>query len=229
MRRPGVQALAFLLAWVLWITPGRAGNTVVVWDFENNTVGPMRDIQAAEPLARILPEVLLSNLGRHPEIPILERVRLREILEELKLGTSGLSDEETRLRLGRIFGAKAMVFGEYVTLAGLVRADIRLVEVETGKILFSEPLLGDEGTVLDGTQACADKIARFLLDDAGSPDAGKRFPADLWNLYNKGLQHMDRKEFELAIDVFKNLLVRHPDFKPAERQLKLSLERLARH
>jgi curli biogenesis system outer membrane secretion channel CsgG len=218
------------LLWVAWIqTAGAAGGTVVIWDFDNNTVGPMHTIQAAEPLSRLLPEVLLAHLSKLPDVTVVERVRLREILEELKLGTSQLSSEETRLRLGKILGARNMVFGEFVLLAGMVRADIRLVEVETGRILISEPIFGTEQSIIDGTQVSAENLARQIAPTQGQSGPVTHFPADAWSLYNQGLVLMDRKSFDAAADSFHQLLKRHPGFSPAQRQLMLALERAARN
>lgn len=228
-----IRFLSGLLGCLFWVvatqTASAAGNTVVVWDFDNNTVGPLKTIQAAEPLSRLLPEVLLANLSRLPEVSVVERLRLREILEELKLGASDLSSDETRLRLGKILGAKKMVFGEYVLLAGMVRADIRLVEVETARILLSEPIFGDEQTIFEGTQASAEKIARHIAPSTQETSTVGHFPAEAWSLFNQGLASMDRKAFDEAVEAFRQLLGRYPDFSPAERQLVTALERAARH
>ena len=56
-------------------------------------------------------------------------------MEELKLGSSSLADEDTRLKLGRLSGARLMVFGGYQIIGSRMRLDLRLVEVETGKII----------------------------------------------------------------------------------------------
>jgi len=66
---------------------------------------------------------------------VVERQRLLFLLEELHLGSGVLADESTRLRLGRLCGARWMVFGGYQTIGGQARVDLRLVEVETGKVL----------------------------------------------------------------------------------------------
>jgi len=65
---------------------------------------------------------------------VVERKRLVLALEELRLGTTSLVDEATRLRLGKIVGARWMIFGGYMVVAGKMRLDLRLVEVETGKV-----------------------------------------------------------------------------------------------
>jgi len=58
------------------------------------------------------------------------------LLKELSLDTSLLVDERTRLKLGKIVGAKLMVFGGIIEIVyDRMMIHLRLVEVETGKIL----------------------------------------------------------------------------------------------
>ena len=44
-------------------------------------------------------------------------------------------DEDTRLRIGQICGARFMVFGGYFVHRQMMRLDLRLVEVETGRVV----------------------------------------------------------------------------------------------
>ena len=206
----------------------RALETVALWDFDNNTVGPMAAIQAVEPLKRILPEALLARLSQAPGLRLIERARLREILEEQKLGSSALADQETRLRLGRILGAGNMIFGEYLALGPAIRVDVRLVDVETGRILFSEPVIGDAREVIAGMADIADRLAR-RHGRSPAPNRGEALidPA-VWAIYETGLRQMEEKRYDQAIESFKQALTRSPRFTPAERQIALALERLAR-
>lgn len=106
------------------------GRTVAVWNVENLTPdeGPP---DLGEHLAARVHEAIQKK-GEHK---IVERERLLLALEELNLGTTSLVDESTQLQLGRMVGAQLMVFGGYQVIAGQMRLDLRLVEVETGRIL----------------------------------------------------------------------------------------------
>jgi len=46
-----------------------------------------------------------------------------------------LADKAAGLRIGRLVGARLMLFGAYQVVASQMRLDLRLVEVETGKVL----------------------------------------------------------------------------------------------
>jgi len=85
-------------------------------------------------LGEILSGQIIETLKKKGNYLVVERRRLLLALEELRLGTTALADESTRLRLGRLVGARWMIFGGYLTVGGEMRLDLRLVEVETGKV-----------------------------------------------------------------------------------------------
>jgi len=104
---------------------------VAVWDLED--LGP--EGSALPGLGEALAGRVIQVLDVEGGYQVIERERLVRILEELNLGSGELADEETRLRLGRIAGAQRMVFGSYLVIEGTARIDLRLVEVETGRVL----------------------------------------------------------------------------------------------
>ena len=103
---------------------------LAVWDMEDlSPAGSRLDI--GELLSARVVEVM-KNRG---DYTVVERERLVRVLEELRIGSSSLADEQTRLRVGKLVGAQFMVFGGYLVIGGKMRLDLRLVEVETGKVL----------------------------------------------------------------------------------------------
>jgi curli biogenesis system outer membrane secretion channel CsgG len=103
---------------------------IAVWDFDNLT--PSANNQ--HDLGEFLSSQVIEALKERGDIYIVERERLLLALEELNLGTTSLVDEGTRLKLGRLSGAQMMVFGSYQVIGDQMRLDLRLVEVETGKV-----------------------------------------------------------------------------------------------
>jgi curli biogenesis system outer membrane secretion channel CsgG len=105
--------------------------TVAVWDLDNlnpaETTGPdMGELLAAE---------VIETLKESGAFEVVERERLILVLEELNLSSSSVADESSRLKVGRIVGARFMVFGSYFVLGDMMRLDLRMVEVETGHIV----------------------------------------------------------------------------------------------
>jgi curli biogenesis system outer membrane secretion channel CsgG len=107
------------------------GSSVAVWDFEY--LGP--EPNAHQNLSEVLSAKVIETFEESGRYEIVEREQLLLALEELQIGSSSLADESTRLRIGRIVGAKYMVFGTYFVLNESMRIDLRLVEVETGSVV----------------------------------------------------------------------------------------------
>lgn len=106
--------------------------TIAVWNLDNLTPGAD---QARLDLGEILAGRVMETIKASGKATVVERQRLLLALEELNLGASPLVDQDTRLDVGKMLGARFMVFGAYQVIAGTMRLDLRLVEVETGKIV----------------------------------------------------------------------------------------------
>jgi len=106
------------------------GATIAVWDFED--ASPL--VRAKPDLGEILSAKVIETLKGKEGLIVVERERLLLALEELHLGTTALVDETTRLELGKLVGAQLMIFGSYLFIGDVMRLDLRLVEVETGRI-----------------------------------------------------------------------------------------------
>jgi TolB-like protein len=112
--------------------PPAARPTVAVLLFD--TGGKQADL---EPLREGLAQMLITDLAERPEIRVVERTRLEAIMDEQRLARSGKVDGASAARLGKLLGARALVLGSFFELAGTLRVDARVVEVETGRVVRS--------------------------------------------------------------------------------------------
>lgn len=64
-------------------------------------------------LSKGLTAMLISDLSKVPGVKVLERAKLQKLLDELKLSASGLVDEKTALRTGRMMKAEKIMIGDY--------------------------------------------------------------------------------------------------------------------
>jgi curli biogenesis system outer membrane secretion channel CsgG len=120
------------LSLVISCTSGinNAVQSVAVWDIDN--LSP----EGASPsdLGELLSIEVIKAIQESGRYSVIERERLFMALEELNLGSTALVDENTRLKLGQISSAQLMVFGGYQVIGDTMRLDLRLVDVETGRI-----------------------------------------------------------------------------------------------
>jgi len=100
-----------------WRVSRRWGeNAVAVFDLENMT--------PHEPATANMGELLFGqviDVLKEAKHIVVERERLILALEELKLGSGALADPSTRLQVGKIVGARCMVFGTYMLISGIMR------------------------------------------------------------------------------------------------------------
>lgn len=121
----------FALACVTSPPPQEKGLTIAIWDLDD-----LSPVTNGRPhLGELLTSQVIEGLKKKGQYTIVERERLLLVLEEQRLGTTSLVDESTRLKLGRLLGARRMIFGGYQVIGAQMRLDLRLLDVESGKVL----------------------------------------------------------------------------------------------
>ena len=103
---------------------------IAVWDLEDLSPLGIAQMDLGNLLSARIMETVQQAGGT-----VVEREKLEIALRELNLGSSSLADTSTRLRIGRIAGARLMIFGAYQVVADQMRLDLRIVDVETGRII----------------------------------------------------------------------------------------------
>ena len=110
-----------------WTSPVMA---VTVLPFQDNTL----DIQNS----RIgFDSVLQHELNRALQskgIEVVERALLDKVMAELKLGSSELADQDTQIKLGKIFAARLMVSGVLNNAGTAINAGVRAIDTETTRL-----------------------------------------------------------------------------------------------
>jgi TolB-like protein len=86
----------------------KAKNTIAVLNFQNKTNQPDLD-----PLQKGLALMLITDLSKVPSLQVIERVRIQALVEEMGLGVSGLVEQGTAPRAGKLLGAKWLVGGNF--------------------------------------------------------------------------------------------------------------------
>ena len=137
------------------------GSIVAVWNIEDLSL-----IKSNEPdLGEFIAATIIETLEKKCDFKMVEREKLLLTLKELSLGSGQLASENSRLRIGKILGAKLMVFGAYQLIGQIIRLDLRLVDVEQGVVVNAASSEADAKN-LDARIKGAEKAAVALC--AGS-------------------------------------------------------------
>lgn len=137
-----IQPLAFAAVLCLLAGLGLSGcgttkalekrpSTIAVWDLDNLNPAELDGFNLGELLAAKVMEILEPS----NQWVLVERKELILALEEQNLGASAAVSEETRLRIGRLLGANFMVFGSYMKFMEALQVNLRIVDVQTGRII----------------------------------------------------------------------------------------------
>lgn len=111
---------------------------IAVLDFEPEN----KDLGA---IAQQVTELLISGLSTRPNLILVERQQLGEVLSEIELGISGTVQPDTAARIGRLIGAKTLVTGRLFSSGDDLVAIARMIGTETSRVYAeSVTLAADE-------------------------------------------------------------------------------------
>ena len=131
--------------------------SIAVWDLED--LSPLEIAQMD--LGNLLSARIIETVQQAGGYTVVEREKLEIALRELNLGSSALADPSTQLRIGRIAGARLMIFGAYQVVADQMRLDLRIVDVESGRIIKTAEKTtggGDISGWLKAAEAAANEL-----------------------------------------------------------------------
>jgi len=85
----------------------------------------------------IVAEWITTALNKTGAFEVYERLSLSTLMEEHKLGMSGLMDETTIAEIGRIRGVQAIITGSVIKFGDIISVTAKVIDVETAKIMRS--------------------------------------------------------------------------------------------
>jgi TolB-like protein len=113
-------------------------STVAVLYFRN--MGKKKEL---DPIQKGLADMIITDLSKVKRLKVVERVRMQKMIEEMGLGQTGLVDEATSPRMGKLVGASKLIQGSFADLAKeSVRLDAGVVQVKPGKEIKPQKIQG---------------------------------------------------------------------------------------
>jgi TolB-like protein len=205
------------------------GPTVAVLYFDYSG-----ESEEMEVLRKGLAQMLVSDLSGLSGLRVVERERLEAVLAELELQKSRKIDPTTAAKIGKLLGARYLVLGSYFELMGTLRADARVVEVETGRILRSFGVHGKPGDFLELEQKLGVQIGEVLTAradvkpeppevrrtaQARRPKPPTRLSTTTAVRYSRALDAKDKGDVATAKKELAAVVAEQPDFQLASAAL----------
>ncbi len=113
------------------ILDGRIGSPLAVLEF--GVSGASSGESAAAYFENALSEALLKN-----RIELVERKKMGEVMKEIALSGSGMVDSAQMVQVGQLSGALAVVAGNVFLAESGGKYQIRIVDIETGRVVWQE-------------------------------------------------------------------------------------------
>ncbi len=131
--------IAFLIVLSFFISIPFAGNA----DFKRTKIAVLDfDLKGAgfetEDMGAIVAEWFITAFVKDGRFDVIERGLLKKILNEQKLGMSGILDETTATKIGKLLGVKIIISGSVLKLQNILEINARIIDVETASIIAAE-------------------------------------------------------------------------------------------
>ncbi len=88
-----------------------------------------------EDMGRAAGNFMESRLSSSASLTLIERARVADIVKELELQKSGLVDESSAVKVGKLLGAALVITGNIDRAGSDLVVSARVIDVETGEIL----------------------------------------------------------------------------------------------
>lgn len=167
--------------------------------------------------------MMITDLSKVKSLKLVERIKLQALLQEMKLGQSGLVDKNTAPRFGRLAGAEKLVIGTIGIES--IQVTNSLASTTEKKVIGSFSLKKQEKEFFQLEKEVVLNILN-LLKVRLSPDQEKEIrPYHTQNVkaflhYGQGLIYFDERDFGSARKYFEMAVQQDPNFSLAKMALE---------
>lgn len=188
------------------------------------------DIQSGDADAQFLRKGLLQMVttdlvAQDPQVRVVDRDRLEEIIAEQKLQSGKGFDQSTAVKLGQLLGANYLVSGTVLASKGNVMFMAQARSVELGQVLWATKVSGPNEDVFDAEQKLVagliealSKAEKFPPPEPVKHAAGK-VPVKTLQKYGAALDALDKKDKAGAKAKLQEVVKEQPDFVLASLDL----------
>ncbi len=176
-------------------------------------------------LERGIPGMLVSELSLQPDARLVDRRQTQRVFHQQHLAQSRHVNAATAANIGRLVGARYVVFGTFVDLYGKFRVDARIVDVETSEIIHVATASNDRENLFRIVQEIAQKVLADLefpplSGEIEAARTGRNVPTDAVTLYGRALWYQDQDEPSRAVEFYRRALEVFPDYTEAQEGLR---------
>lgn len=181
---------------------------------------PAGDGSQTAPLGKGLAEMIMTDLSQIEGLAVVERIRVQALMDEINLAQTGLMDESTSPKFGKMLGAGKMVHGTF-TMSG-TNLNLDVIYADVIRQNYSDPLTFSD-RLKNMFLLQKDLVFRIIdeMDILLTPEQRTRIqhvPTDnlqAFMAYCMGLEMEDRGQYQDALRYYKKAMELDPNFDMA--------------
>jgi tetratricopeptide (TPR) repeat protein len=187
----------------------------------------LSDDKEWEPLQKGLADLVITDLAQAKELKIVERMKLDQLVSEIGLSASGLTDPNNSFRLGKLVGARNLVKGSFLIMSDRkMTLDAGLYSVQNSGAPSS---YSEDGNLSRLFQMEKGLVLR-IIDSFGitlTPQQKEQIlqiptqNLDAFLNYCRGLDALDANNYKSAMVQFEEAYRLDPNFQKAKDWLIL--------
>jgi serine/threonine protein kinase/Tfp pilus assembly protein PilF len=237
---PALAVAALVIAAVIFIlrpwsqkaavSAPKIENSIAVISFQNQTGDSAFDY-----LQRAIPDLLITSLERRGELYVATWERMLDLLVQMGRKDVEVIDRDLGFDLCRMEGIEAIVVGSYIKAGETFATDVKVLDVETKRILRSASSKGEGASSIINSQI--DELTREIIEGFGlaRTDSGatELSMADVttssmeaYRYYLEGMENLRKLYDEDAKISFEKAIELDPDFALAYHDLANTHARL---
>ncbi|MDA3938228.1 MAG: hypothetical protein PF693_02820 [Spirochaetia bacterium] len=166
-------------------------------------------------------EMISVELQKSPGVDLVEREQREQILEEMNIYLSGISDSETHVEPGKLMIARFIVFGEIIYMDKDVFISLRMIDVESGKVVWNQKITEKLSKYDYISGYFASSILEFLSAEVSNTtmtkvEVKKEKSEDAVIAFSNAVDYYDKKEMEKARKELSITIKIDPESEAAE-------------
>lgn len=184
---------------------------VVVLPFTNSTGQKQFDA-----LSEGFADLLITSLSQYPEIVLVERDHLPQMLKEFENQLQGALSNNQPINIGQTLGADRLITGGLTLIDSKLIVHAHVFDVETTQLLFSDKVVGTINTIDATREELAKKIVSEIKETHVSNGNVLIDPHPEVTLhFIRGLGYYYGNLFDHAIAEFMQVLYFEPNYAEA--------------
>jgi TolB-like protein len=164
--------------------------------------------------------MITTEMMRNPRVIMVERDQIQRLIGEQKLALSGMIDPAAVIQVGKLLGAQYMLFGSYTDAFSNLRIDVRVVEVQTGRLRRSFEVTDKREHLFRSVNRLTNQLFKDLdLEPASPLPVTPAVPARAALLFSQGLGFEDQGDKQKAREMYQKALEVFPQYEDANKRL----------